>query len=186
MAHTIQILTSGTALVNRIILLVRTPRFLSGSRLNWLFFQPVPRCNAPLPCPRPQPTITNFSSRFAAYITGSLPDHCRLTAYNHELFPAGSWNVEISTFHFLTLWKWTDIWLICWIIPSFSPIFAGFLGYFHKALFPMFRNPWYIRLRKRLGYFYHFFVIRLTRALPSVTMILQFFHNMVFNQPDRI
>ena len=23
----------------------------------------------------------------------------------------------------------------------------------------MFRNPWYIRLRKRLGYFYHFFVI---------------------------
>ena len=80
MAHTIQILTSGTALVNRIILLVRTPRFLSGSRLNWLFFQPVPRCNAPLQCPRPQPTITNFfqPARCLHYrlTAGSLPAHC--------------------------------------------------------------------------------------------------------------
>ena len=33
----------------------------------------------------------------------SLSSHCRLIAYNHELFMAGYRNVEIPTFHFLTL-----------------------------------------------------------------------------------
>ena len=78
---------------------------------------------------------------------------------NHELFPGADQNVEISTFHFFTLWKSADMRLIRCRIPAFSPIFTGFLGYFHKALFPMFSNPWHIRLYKWFGYFYHFFVI---------------------------
>ena len=73
---------------------------------------------------------------------------CYPALYNHELLPAGSGNVEIPTFHFLTLWKSADIWLFYCRIPAFYSIFAGFLSYFHKALFPMFSNPWYIRLHK--------------------------------------
>ena len=59
----------------------------------------------------------------------------RTCGYNHELFPVVFINVEISTFHFLTLWKCADIQPSFKQKQGFSRVLPGFSLYFHKAVF---------------------------------------------------
>ena len=59
----------------------------------------------------------------------------RTCGYNHELFPVVTINVEISTFHFLTLWKHADIQPFFKQKQGFSRVLPGFSLYFHKAVF---------------------------------------------------
>ena len=66
---------------------------------------------------------------------------------NHELFSATSKNVEISTFHFLTLWKYVCIRPFIPGILLFCLDFAVFCRNFHKPFFPTFWNPWGTRAR---------------------------------------
>ena len=65
----------------------------------------------------------------------------RTCGYNHELFPVVFINVEISTFHFLTLWKSAEIWSFWAEIERNSYVLPGFHCYFHKLLFPIFSKP---------------------------------------------